>query len=319
MQVAAASLLVYHNTAQQSEWVTGALGVFLTETAVRRKALERFRSNKDTILDYHRRIWPGVEWKQRQTQFGRGAEDTDQDQFFREHTVPTSIAVSYAFFLMNHRKRNSRERKVSCERFVQLCCKLFATIGSASFPFRRITEDAGDEEWVEVSVDSTMALLSGSDVFWTEAVLENHVAEVWASDMQSPAKTWIQRPVEACTLAEFITFALDPAHPKQLSDLLMPNALCLLSQIAYLLEEALPAMGTPLEDITISDRKRKDVSLSLHQKKLIVERVWSGQDQLLSQSVANVLGRTASASQLRGMSKAAHAGAVAWHHVSVRA
>jgi hypothetical protein len=77
-------------------------------------------------------------------------------------------------------------------------------------------------------------------------------------------------------------FSFDPNHPKDVSRLLRGNALCLLTQIASLLDDRVQEMGAQLEDFEVSSYKQKPSAILMEQKRSVAERLWQSKETFLA-------------------------------------
>lgn len=60
--IAGQQLLVYHSSSRQCEWNIQGISNFFFRTADKKKATDLFRERKEIIMNYHRELWPGINW-----------------------------------------------------------------------------------------------------------------------------------------------------------------------------------------------------------------------------------------------------------------
>ena len=283
--IAGQQLLVYHSSSRQCEWNIQGISNFFFRTADKKKATDLFRERKEIIMNDHRELWPGINWTRMIPRTSRRymAGNIRQKQWFKEGTVSTSMTIAFALFCISHGRRQKPDRKHSCKWFARFLQKLFSTLGETDFQFCAIVtdddEDDADQEWLTLTVDYDMRLYT-RNLFSEKAFLL--ISEEWNKDLDKRDVTWITSRFTNPTIAEFLMFSFDPNHPKDVSRLLRGNALCLLTQIASLLDDRVQEMGAQLEDFEVSSYKQKPSAILMEQKRSVAERLWQSKETFLA-------------------------------------
>ena len=179
------------------------------------------------------------------------------------------------------------DRQYSCKWFARFLQKLFSTSGEIDFQFRVIVtvgeEEAGNYgEWLTMNVDYDMRF-STRDLFSDSA--HRLIVEQWKRDLEKQDITWISGNFRKPTLPEFLSFCFDPEHRKEIEQLLRPNALCLLTQLASLLDDKLSDMGSHYDEFEVSRHKRKPSAVLLEQKRIVAERLWQSKESFLTKNL----------------------------------
>ena len=136
-----------------------------------------------------------------------------------------------------------------------------------------------DKRWLTLTVDFDMRF--ETRCLFSEGAYSILVEE-WNRFLGKVDTTWITSSFSRPTIAEFLMFSFDPRHRQDLSQLLRGNALCLLTQIALLLDDKVQEIGAQVEDFEVSRYKRRPSSILLEQKRLIAERLWNSKETLLA-------------------------------------
>lgn len=274
--------MVYHSTEElQNEWVVKSAAPCLHRTSDTKKAVENFRKSLETVKNYHRDLWPGVSIKPMISKYQRcrqPATGNGQAVFFPESTMTTSMFVAYILFAAGHSKRQLGDRVVAVRTLQGLVQKLVSSVGSITFTFRQIqgSTDPRQEPFVTFKVGQNMQVDMGP--LFTEEVRDS-IAMVWEEDLRCEKKEWVYNHFNQASFQEWLAFSVDPAHEKWLQQLLRPNALSLLSQFAYCLDSEILTLASQLSECRASLYKKSPTSVTLQQKRMIAEEVWSGKER----------------------------------------
>ena len=128
---------------------------------------------------------------------------------------------------------------------------------------------------MEVHLDATLKL-DIPNMLGVRA--RNILNDVWLFDFADPAKPWVSSPLIEADLPALLAFSFDPTHERSVRDLLHPNALAVMTQIGFALEEHLDCLGAKVPDAKIRGYKRMPSAISLAQKREIAGRLWSHKD-----------------------------------------
>ena len=253
------------------------MAFFLNRSDGVKKAAQRWRAAKEKVQDYHAELWPGSPFPERQSRFAKGRASEEQRQWFQEATMTTSVFIAYMTFCIAHPRRNLQDRAWACRSLRLLLMRMIRSLGELKLQVRRLEHpNPADDQWCAAVVGANLTL--ETDCLWTQAMANDRISGPWSSDRRDAGKSWLTGPLDALTLPEFLAFALDPTHDKPLPDLLKPNALSLLSQVAKVLDDNLAELGRS-EAVAGPHRfKRQGVAVTLQQKRAITERLWHGQD-----------------------------------------
>ena len=283
VKVASSDLVVYVSGSddRQHEWITSLVWLLILKSGDAKHAMKRFRVNVESILTYHRELWPGVEWDRMKPSHVKGLPAPKQKQSFPEATIPTSMMIASIAFAIGSPKRNPESRIVSSAAFFALVAKTLASVGPCIFWLRDIGVEnplANQEGWIEISYEGPLKPLDLSLVWNGEA--GERIRTVWSADFEDETKPWITTQVCRTDLQSFLCFSLGPTHDEDVKAWVLPNAYSVLTQFAFILEEHVESMGRE-DDRIISTRSRGHSSIKTMEKRLIAERVWSGKARIL--------------------------------------
>ncbi|CAE7811005.1 unnamed protein product [Symbiodinium sp. CCMP2592] len=256
LHVAGTDITVYTSEKVQCEWVAAeALWLF-------------FRTHKDSKrLELFRRC------------------DADQDAWFKERTITTSVLLATAAYSINHKHKTRVDRAKACKGFAKLLSMLASTTGGFTLEHDRF----GDDERLHLAVDFG-GRLSGQD-FWTTEFYDQHVQDSWEADRRNDKKPWISSAsgLEQVSLAELLCFALDPQHTAAIQDSVLCRVLNLLSEIAEYTDSACSKVQRDAEVMTDLQRVKSKQKRKHHVVRVLTERVvrklW---EKLVSKAVAAV-------------------------------
>ena len=221
-------------------------------------------------------MWPGVAINHLQPRFGIGSGD-GQKQFLAERTMTTALFISYFVYSIWDYGRNLVERTYACKALRNLLARMLSCIGACAFAFQFQGSGNDDQHWTQVRVGVDMRL--DVSLLWSPEFMDAYINEAWASDMANGKKPWLVNALALATLDELICFSLDPSHDIVLKSVLLPNVLCLMCQIASLLDENVSALANTTSTPVRSSNKKKFTGLSIMQKRAIGERLFTGKDR----------------------------------------
>ncbi|CAE7328835.1 unnamed protein product [Symbiodinium necroappetens] len=188
--------------------------------------------------------------------------------------------------------RHLPDRAHACKAFGNLLAKLCACTGPLALAFR-VLEGGGHEDpnWAHISVgvDSKIA----TEMLWTQTVYDQFIKDAWANDLADDSKPWVTSAIGSICLAELICFGLDPKHSRALRQLLLPNCLCLLSQLAQHLDTHVEELGKSGDGSERISRRKKFTAVALMERCKIASRMWNGEDRFLAKAMKAVLGDAA--------------------------
>ena len=166
--------------------------------------------------------------------------------------MTTSMFFAYILFCIGHTRRNLPDRAWACLSFKMLLERLVMCTGS----FRPLCHrDPARDSWQELTVNKDLRLPPA--FLWTERSVTDAVAEAWGQDLYNDEKPWVRRSLSSMTLPDFLAFAFDPEHSQELQARLQPNALSIMSQLADILDGAVPTLGRQCEPGTIRTQKNR--------------------------------------------------------------
>ncbi|CAE7248673.1 ANKRD50, partial [Symbiodinium sp. CCMP2456] len=279
LQVAGADITVYTSEKVQCEWVAVEALRLFWRTQKDSKRLQAFRSARQNIRDYHRMIWPGFKVPERepkQNPFSKGRADVDQEAWFRERTMTTSVLLATAAYSIHFKYRVPKDRDKACKGFAKLLSMLASTLGGFELELDRF----GDDQRVDVAVDFG-GRVSGHD-FWTTEFYDEHIADSWEADRRDAAKPWISSAsgLEHVSLAELLCFALDPQHTTAIQDSLLCRVFNMMSEIAEYLDSLCSKAQREADFLTDAQQTKNQKRQKHHVVSVLVEQVarklWEG-------------------------------------------
>ena len=204
---------------------------------------------RGTVEEMHRRLWPGWEVPtfavSKSTPFARRADrQAEQKWWLPQTALPTSLVVAYLTWGMSHWKRASQDRMV-CARNVQKLLSVLAC-SLSTFDLRLYQLGSSPRRWRTVTVDSTLVL---PPVMWPDGGNQTVLAASWWVCFNREDHN-IQSSFDRPFLADFLLFCLEPtnASQEQVPDQ-VSLALCILTQIAQLLDEHAAQLSRTRESI----------------------------------------------------------------------
>jgi len=233
--------------------------------------------------DTHFLIWPGVPVPDRlSSKFAKGLqwkEANSQSVWLEDASLPTSLVISYLAWAATHVRRApaDRTKAIQCiQHLLELLLRDGVTLRHQPF---------GQANWVERKFDSSGC--TSSDFFWCQATFEGQIAPVWAEDLHSASKPWLTEPAaDFQSLADYIAFALDPKHDREIKPELQGRVFSLLSQVAAALDSRVESLAASSAELTSRHRKKGNnrgaMPVSMLQD--IAELLWS-HEVLLQQSI----------------------------------
>ncbi|CAE7613287.1 unnamed protein product [Symbiodinium natans] len=178
-------------------------------------------------------------------------------------------------YAISEAERNLADRTAACNALRNLVMKLLSCIGSLELSWPTVGLEGGSH-WTFVAVG--LDLVVDCSTLWTTEFEETHVQDAWLSDLRNASKPWVRTPLTNATLDQLLCFALDPMHQRGLKSSLRPGALTVLSQIAFVLDDAVTAMAGSNERPPRSSFYKKFTALALMEKRDIANRMFNGED-----------------------------------------
>eukprot|EP00435_Cladocopium_sp_Y103_P063794 s253_g25.t1 len=174
------------------------------------KGVEKFRKAQDTVLDYHRALWPGIQIRLMSSKHAKVPQDGKQSFWLRQNTLPTSMIFALIAYGINYKFRNVADRTLVCAGLTAIVSKLASTLGGFELLHDRFGVESNER--VTLQVDSSGRVEVSA--LWTQAFFQRFARQWWRKDAQNSAKTWVngQDPGAQVLLSEFLTFCLDPQH-----------------------------------------------------------------------------------------------------------
>jgi hypothetical protein len=250
-----------------------------------KKVMQTWNSNLASILEVHRQIWPDEDvelLKSKQTRL----DDREQDIWFLETTMPTSMFIAFIVFSLKNKFRKREVRAKTAEGFNSLCSLLFASLSGVTIPHIPL----GTNRAATISVNAS-GLVNASSL-WTRNFFVSRVQKTWSEDFVDPAKTWLlhENGFGNIALPEFLEFCLDPQHDSSLQHELFGPALSLFSYIAFHLDEGVGFLqrdGPELDYVAtvFKNKRRAATNLKSVFAEQVAQKLWKGEDSYLKKEI----------------------------------
>ena len=246
-----------------------------------KKRVENYRNSKDSIKNNHRMIWPGLripDFVPKQNPFSKqqAAAAQDQEVWFREKTMSTSLLMATLAFSANNKYRNVADRDAACAGFSKLLLLLCSTLGGVTLQHERF----GDDQLMDCQADFS-GNMQGSE-FLTESLYNQHIKAAWEADCQNSKKNWISSPsgLERIPLSELICFALEGQRKAVLQDELLGRVFNLLSEIAERIDSSCAQLQRETEVLTrqqhVKNKKRNKTYVVSVLVEKVAQKLWDG-------------------------------------------
>ena len=253
-----------------------------------KKLLESFRGNHQLIQEYHEMLWPGFSVNIMDSKFATFKkrprdEDRVQDAWLREHTISTSVYVSFMVMTMSCKYRNLVDRAAAGTAFQSLVTMMAATLGG--FTLDIIPFGTTDNQLTTLDVDQGGFV--NASCFWTQAFYAQHVRAAWGNDYRNEKKTWITKihGVGSVHLAQLVSFALDPQHPQPLKGRLETEMCNVLSEFAHLLDSSVLFLAREIDQLEVvtqlKSKKRMRRSIKTIWIETLAKKLWNRDDAQL--------------------------------------
>ena len=242
-----------------------------------KKIMQLWTGNVANVLDMHNRIWPGEHIDLLKPKFGKCDQDMEQEVWFLESTMPTSMLVSFIAFAVNNKHRKRELRAKAAQGLSTLLSILFAAFDGGYI--EHVTH--GTEIEQQVFVDST-GLVNGLSL-WTREFFVSKVMRTWRSDYEDVSKPWVthENGSGKIGLAEFLVFCLDPQHDPDLMDHLLEPALNILSYVALHLDGSVNLLNrsaeTDMSKLIYKNRIRTARNVKTVWAEQIANKLWNGE------------------------------------------
>ena len=210
-------------------------------------------------------------------QFSGG--DDNQEVWFRERTIPTSLLISFIVHQITFKFRNLRDRAFASVAFGNLILTMTTSLNGIALrhtPF-------GSDNVVTIRVDSNGSV--DGQLLWTEAFYVSRIRRAWDQDRDNIDKPWVTSGFGRgnVMLIEFLTFLFDPQHGCDLTNSLWEPSLDLISQIAAQLDNSIVGLyrNSDTVDMAVSSmksRKRFSSTIKAVWVEQIARKLWSGEE-----------------------------------------
>lgn len=233
---------------------------------------------RPSVEETHRRLWPGWDVPpfaiSKSTVLKRREQQQEQQQawWLPVAAMPTSIFISFLVWGMSHWKRAIKDRMPVARRFKQVIQVLACGVHKLTLMIHAL----GNTDWEEVELDSTL-LLEGSDLWPQNPFHHRMLRSAWDQYFhqdESPISSSFERP----HLADFLIFALEPTNGIQRQCLdLAPTALCIITQLAGLLDENPGGAAKSIVGLPASKGKRSKLDWRLQgigHAEEVAKRLW---------------------------------------------
>ena len=249
-----------------------------------KKLLASFRGNHQYIQEYHEMLWPGVSVDMIYSKFATfkkrpREEDQVQDAWLREHTISTSVFVSFMVMTMSCKYRNLVDRAAAGTAFQSLVTMMAATLGG--FTLDIVPFGSNDNQLTTLCIDQGGFV--NASCFWTQAFYAQHARAVWGKDFRNEKKTWITliHGLGKVHLAHLLSFALDPQHPEPLKGRLETETYNMLSEFANLLDSSVLNLAREidkLEVVTQLKSKKMRRAIKTIWIETLAKKLWNRED-----------------------------------------
>lgn len=236
-----------------------------------KKLLASFRGNHQYIQEYHEMLWPGVSVDMIYSKFATfkkrpREEDQVQDAWLREHTISTSVFVSFMVMTMSCKYRNLVDRAAAGTAFQSLVTMMAATLGG--FTLDIVHFGSNDNQLTTLCIDQGGFV--NASCFWTQAFYAQHARAVWGKDFRNEKKTWITliHGLGKVHLAHLLSFALDPQHPEPLKGRLETETYNMLSEFANLLDSSVLNLAREIDKLEVVTQLKSKKNASRNQNNL---------------------------------------------------
>ena len=268
----------------------------LLETTDMKRGVKVWRKARPNIIDWHHRLWPGVQIETLQSKFVKNQDTQEGHTWFKEATINTSMLVSTVCHLLNNKHRNLVSRAEAASGFTKLILLVCDGLDGLELTHDRFTtdRDVNARGQGSLSVDSFGNV--DSSEFWSSSFWTSNVKKVWKSDFLNRRKTWINQidgDSDSVPLVSLLCFALDAQHDHRLSSLLMTGVLNLLTEISFVMDTSVPHVlrdAAELEPDTLikSAKKFKRVIVSVLAES-VANEIWAGRDSRISNLLHKLL------------------------------
>lgn len=254
-----------------------------------KKLLASFRGNHQYIQEYHEMLWPGVSVDMIYSKFATfkkrpREEDQVQDAWLREHTISTSVFVSFMVMTMSCKYRNLVDRAAAGTAFQNLVTMMAATLGG--FTLDIVPFGSNDNELTTLCIDQGGFV--NASCFWTQAFYAQHARAVWGKDFRNEKKTWITliHGLGKVHLAHLLSFALDPQHPEPLKGRLETETYNMLSEFANLLDSSVLSLAREIDKLEVVTQLKSKKKMRRAIKTIWIEtlakKLWNREEILIA-------------------------------------
>ena len=241
---------------------------------MKKKQYEKFKSAKTIIQDYHERLWPNEPVELLKVKFAGKDNEDSQHAWFDRRTIPTSWLIAYGAYRLNFKYLNRADRAVAWQSISAMVATLLATTGPLFLPHKRY----GDSLEVELQV-SAQGTIDFSDL-WTEQFFKSYAGRWWKKDRREATKPWVTTVYGSgarVSLADALTFLLDPQHSETFISTVADGCYALLTFLAEMIDANVVNMSSEMSPAgNLHKRKRSSNVLVRAQTEGAANRVWSG-------------------------------------------
>ena len=199
-----------------------ALQPFL-RTGQAKKLLQTYNNNMASFQEIHRTIWPGESIELLASKTSRKFRDEEQQNWFYELTMPTSMFFACITYFLSGKHRNLIDRAHAATAFSALCTTICSHSNGLSLEHTQL----GSGQTIMLDVDHAGSIVD-SKTFWTEMFFVGTVRRTWNQDFDSSGKSWVQNAsgLGKNLLSDLICFCLDPQHSSTLRTLYENRCCC---------------------------------------------------------------------------------------------
>lgn len=270
---------VYSSRVRESEWALTDILLVLMRSKNTQKISERFKSAGQKIEDYHGLLWPGVGLKMLTLKFGAtGDGDKEQISWLPRQTISTSGVFATLAYLCNHSHRTDLDRECAWSGLSKMVVLLQLCIGQFTLAHTKCGIQNAQPQ--EMAVDARGRVETKD--FFTLDFWRMTAKNLWNTDLKNYHKPWVNAPCyfqQNCKicLVDALMFLLDPQHPKQFTDLAMPRAFELMTQLAHYIDENVEGMSSETSGFDSGTKRRRMTSTAATAlAESVAQKLWDG-------------------------------------------
>lgn len=256
-----------------------ALQPFL-RTGQAKKLLQTYNNNMASFQEIHRTIWPGESIELLASKTSRKFRDEEQQNWFYELTMPTSMFFACITYFLSGKHRNLIDRAHAATAFSALCTTICSHSNGLSLEHTQL----GSGQTIMLDVDHAGSIVD-SKTFWTEMFFVGTVRRTWNQDFDSSGKSWVQNAsgLGKNLLSDLICFCLDPQHSSTLRDALRESVLLLISHLAKTLDDGASRFAHSSAELDVrqtgcKNKKRLATNIKTVWTQRVAHKIWRGED-----------------------------------------